>query len=164
MPDFLNSLKNNSNQLIILLYALVWIYNYYAPMGILKHSQACVLGYLSVIYMSLRINSAGDSDPNVQNEADRISQKIQKGETPTNQEELYLRNFYQYSEDGYFRIKYEFCKTCQHIKLPRTHHCSKCRRCVAMMDHHCYFINKCVGGGNYNIFLQFLFTCLLVIA
>ncbi|KAK9058955.1 hypothetical protein SSX86_021572 [Deinandra increscens subsp. villosa] len=57
------------------------------------------------------------------------------------------------------RIRY--CRKCNVIKPPRSHHCSVCGRCVLKMDHHCVWVVNCVGALNYKYFLLFLFYTLL---
>ena len=55
---------------------------------------------------------------------------------------------------------YRYCKSCEQIKPPRTHHCSLCGVCVLRMDHHCPWVGTCVGIKNHKYFLQFLiYTC-----
>lgn len=53
-------------------------------------------------------------------------------------------------------LKYRYCKHCDGIKPPRSHHCSICGRCVMRMDHHCPWVGRCVGHKNYRFFYQFL--------
>ena len=53
--------------------------------------------------------------------------------------------------------KKTYCRTCDRIKLPRTHHCRKCQKCVLRMDHHCVWVGNCVGLYNIRFFIQFLF-------
>ncbi|KAK7204899.1 DHHC palmitoyltransferase-domain-containing protein [Myxozyma melibiosi] len=49
-----------------------------------------------------------------------------------------------------------FCKKCNAIKPPRTHHCKICKTCVLKMDHHCPWTNNCVGHRNLLYFVRFL--------
>lgn len=49
----------------------------------------------------------------------------------------------------------KYCKKCNSLKPPYTHHCSVCRRCVARMDHHCPWVNNCVGHSNLKFFTLF---------
>lgn len=54
-----------------------------------------------------------------------------------------------------------FCKTCNHYKPPRTHHCRYCKRCVLKMDHHCPWIAQCVGHTNQGHFIRFvIYVCI----
>ncbi|WVQ78513.1 hypothetical protein IAT38_000599 [Cryptococcus sp. DSM 104549] len=50
-----------------------------------------------------------------------------------------------------------YCKSCEHYKPPRTHHCRQCRTCVltASTDH-CPWIANCVGFYNQGHFIRFL--------
>ncbi|WVQ98972.1 hypothetical protein IAU59_006104 [Kwoniella sp. CBS 9459] len=47
-----------------------------------------------------------------------------------------------------------YCKTCEHYKPPRAHHCRQCKTCI--LDHHCPWIANCVGFNNQGHFLRFL--------
>ncbi|WWC60858.1 uncharacterized protein I303_103434 [Kwoniella dejecticola CBS 10117] len=49
-----------------------------------------------------------------------------------------------------------YCKTCEHFKPPRAHHCRQCRTCILKLDHHCPWIANCVGFHNQGHFLRFL--------
>lgn len=49
-----------------------------------------------------------------------------------------------------------WCKSCQKLKPPMTHHCHICKRCILRMDHHCPWMHNCVGFFNYRFFLLFL--------
>nr|XP_018263587.1 palmitoyltransferase PFA4 [Kwoniella dejecticola CBS 10117]OBR85745.1 palmitoyltransferase PFA4 [Kwoniella dejecticola CBS 10117] len=46
-----------------------------------------------------------------------------------------------------------YCKTCEHFKPPRAHHCRQCRTCIV---NHCPWIANCVGFHNQGHFLRFL--------
>ena len=61
---------------------------------------------------------------------------------------------YDYIKD---LVQYKYCKKCQKIKPPRTHHCSICNKCVLRMDHHCPWTGTCVGKVNYKIFFLMIF-------
>ena len=52
---------------------------------------------------------------------------------------------------------FRYCKKCQNVKPPRTHHCSICGKCVMKMDHHCPWTGNCIGLKNYKYFICFLF-------
>ena len=56
---------------------------------------------------------------------------------------------------------YRWCKKCNDIKPPRTHHCSVCSMCVMRMDHHCPWTGNCIGLMNYKYFMCFLFYQIL---
>ncbi|KAI9637964.1 Palmitoyltransferase PFA4 [Dioszegia hungarica] len=49
-----------------------------------------------------------------------------------------------------------YCKTCEHYKPPRAHHCRQCKTCVVKLDHHCPWIANCVGFYNQGHFIRFL--------
>jgi len=53
--------------------------------------------------------------------------------------------------------QFKWCKKCNRIKPPRSHHCHICKKCVLRMDHHCPWISNCVGFGNHKYFFLFLF-------
>lgn len=53
-------------------------------------------------------------------------------------------------------LVFKYCKKCDLIKPPRTHHCSMCDQCILKMDHHCPWVGNCVGIYNHKFFLQFL--------
>ncbi|OCF36404.1 palmitoyltransferase PFA4 [Kwoniella heveanensis BCC8398] len=46
-----------------------------------------------------------------------------------------------------------YCKTCEHYKPPRAHHCRQCKTCIV---NHCPWIANCVGFHNQGHFLRFL--------
>lgn len=50
-----------------------------------------------------------------------------------------------------------WCKSCQKVKPPMTHHCHICKRCILKMDHHCPWMHNCIGFFNYRFFFVFLF-------
>ncbi|KAI8098373.1 DHHC palmitoyltransferase-domain-containing protein [Gilbertella persicaria] len=54
-----------------------------------------------------------------------------------------------------------YCKTCEHYKPPRAHHCRHCGQCVLRMDHHCPWIGNCVGFANYSYFVRFVFSVMI---
>ena len=47
----------------------------------------------------------------------------------------------------------KYCRKCQAVKPPQSHHCSTCGRCIGRMDHHCPWVNNCVGFYNQKFFL-----------
>jgi len=49
-----------------------------------------------------------------------------------------------------------FCKVCQTVKPPRTHHCHICKACILRFDHHCPWVASCVGFYNHRYFYLFL--------
>lgn len=49
-----------------------------------------------------------------------------------------------------------FCKYCDNVRPPRTHHCRSCDRCILRHDHHCPWVGNCVGFGNHRYFIQFV--------
>ncbi|WWD09908.1 hypothetical protein V865_008037 [Kwoniella europaea PYCC6329] len=49
-----------------------------------------------------------------------------------------------------------YCKTCEHYKPPRAHHCRQCKTCILKLDHHCPWIANCVGFFNQGHFIRFL--------
>lgn len=54
-------------------------------------------------------------------------------------------------------IRFRYCRSCDHIKPPRSHHCSICDKCVMRMDHHCPWVGNCVGVNTHKFFWNFLF-------
>ena len=52
---------------------------------------------------------------------------------------------------------FRYCKTCDGLKPPRSHHCSICGKCVMRMDHHCPWMGNCVGLRTHKYFLCYLF-------
>lgn len=66
-----------------------------------------------------------------------------------------------------------FCRKCQALKPPRTHHCKVCKRyklnrhlkvivltqarCIPKMDHHCPWTANCVSHFTFPHFMRFLF-------
>ncbi|OCF55869.1 palmitoyltransferase PFA4 [Kwoniella mangroviensis CBS 10435] len=46
-----------------------------------------------------------------------------------------------------------YCKTCEHYKPPRAHHCRQCKTCIV---NHCPWIANCVGFFNQGHFIRFL--------
>ena len=64
----------------------------------------------------------------------------------------------------YLRFKFmNYCRVCNCVKPPRTHHCRKCGRCVLRMDHHCPWVGNCVGLLNHKLFWLFLFYALVAL-
>ena len=68
-------------------------------------------------------------------------------------------------------VFYIFCKHCNCIKPPRTHHCRILGKCVYNMDHYCPWMCNCIGYFNYRFFVLFLlymflgcFYCVLLTA
>lgn len=54
-------------------------------------------------------------------------------------------------------IGFRYCKKCDQLKPPRSHHCSICGKCVMRMDHHCPWMGNCVGLRTHKYFLCYLF-------
>eukprot|EP01114_Cavostelium_apophysatum_P012919 TRINITY_DN3014_c0_g2_i1.p1 TRINITY_DN3014_c0_g2~~TRINITY_DN3014_c0_g2_i1.p1 ORF type:complete len:347 (-),score=44.07 TRINITY_DN3014_c0_g2_i1:30-1070(-) len=54
-----------------------------------------------------------------------------------------------------------FCRKCNSLRPPRSHHCSDCGRCVLKYDHHCPWVNNCVGFYNHKYFMLFLVYLLM---
>jgi hypothetical protein len=54
-------------------------------------------------------------------------------------------------------VGFRYCKKCNDIKPPRTHHCSICGKCVMRMDHHCPWTGNCVGLKTHKYFMCFTF-------
>lgn len=52
----------------------------------------------------------------------------------------------------------QYCSKCEQSIPYHAHHCSICEICVMEHDHHCIFINKCIGLGNYEHFINFLYS------
>ncbi|OCL01827.1 palmitoyltransferase pfa4 [Glonium stellatum] len=50
-----------------------------------------------------------------------------------------------------------WCRKCEAVKPPRTHHCKVCKRCIPKMDHHCPWTANCVSHITFPHFLRFLF-------
>ncbi|ODN83420.1 hypothetical protein L202_01562 [Cryptococcus amylolentus CBS 6039] len=46
-----------------------------------------------------------------------------------------------------------YCKTCEHYKPPRAHHCRSCKTCWV---NHCPWVGNCVGFFNQGHFIRFL--------
>jgi hypothetical protein len=55
------------------------------------------------------------------------------------------------------------CRTCLHVKPPRSKHCSICKVCIARFDHHCVWINNCVTEDNLRWFLSLVFSLVVVL-
>ena len=49
-----------------------------------------------------------------------------------------------------------WCKTCQHPRMERSHHCRLCNKCVVRFDHHCVYLNACVGARTLRFFFAML--------
>nr|XP_019042469.1 palmitoyltransferase PFA4 [Kwoniella bestiolae CBS 10118]OCF21399.1 palmitoyltransferase PFA4 [Kwoniella bestiolae CBS 10118] len=50
-----------------------------------------------------------------------------------------------------------YCKTCEHYKPPRAHHCRQCKTCILIpTSDHCPWIANCVGFHNQGHFIRFL--------
>ena len=158
----LNSLKPYSSMGIVVLYFISWTYNYFAIHTCFISIQQYVQEYLAVVYICLKMYSSGKTQPKVLKQMDSIYENLISNKGITLEENNLLKEFYSYDKEGNFQITLNYCKICNHLKLPRTHHCTQCKKCIAMMDHHCYFIGNCIGVGNYNIFMQFLFTSIIV--
>lgn len=58
-------------------------------------------------------------------------------------------------------MHYRFCKKCQYMRPPRSHHCSVCGQCVMRMDHHCPWAGNCIGLKNHKYFFCFLFWTIM---
>ncbi|KAI0248920.1 DHHC palmitoyltransferase-domain-containing protein [Lactifluus subvellereus] len=54
------------------------------------------------------------------------------------------------------REEYRYCRRCEIVKPPRTHHCRACGKCVLKYDHHCPWIGQCVGAQNQKFFFVFV--------
>ncbi|KAI0289309.1 DHHC palmitoyltransferase-domain-containing protein [Multifurca ochricompacta] len=54
------------------------------------------------------------------------------------------------------REEHRFCRRCEIVKPPRTHHCRACGMCVMKYDHHCPWIGQCVGAQNQKFFFVFV--------
>jgi palmitoyltransferase len=70
------------------------------------------------------------------------------------------------------RVRSRWCRKCEVLKPPRTHHCKTCgrsvslmsfrnfadprERCIPKMDHHCPWTNNCVSHFTFPHFLRFL--------
>lgn len=50
-----------------------------------------------------------------------------------------------------------WCRRCDAIKPPGSHHCSTAGRCVYKMDHYCPWVNNVVGMYTQKYFLLFIF-------
>ncbi|KFX88880.1 hypothetical protein V490_07362 [Pseudogymnoascus sp. VKM F-3557] len=50
-----------------------------------------------------------------------------------------------------------WCKKCNAVKPPRSHHCRQCNRCIPKMDHHCPWTSNCVSHTTFPHFLRFVF-------
>lgn len=59
--------------------------------------------------------------------------------------------------------QFRFCKKCEEIKPPRSHHCSACNRCVMKMDHHCPWVGNCVALFTHKTFWLFNFYATLAL-
>ena len=53
-------------------------------------------------------------------------------------------------------VTYKYCKYCNCVKPPRTHHCSITGKCVYDFDHFCPWVGQTVGYGNYRYFFLFV--------
>ena len=53
-------------------------------------------------------------------------------------------------------IAYKYCKYCDCVKPPRTHHCSITGKCIYDFDHFCPWVGQTVGYGNYRYFFLFV--------
>lgn len=58
-------------------------------------------------------------------------------------------------------MEFRWCKKCDALKPPRTHHCSMCGQCIMRMDHHCPWVGNCVGWNNHKQFTLFLLYVML---
>merc|ERR1711939_953088 len=63
---------------------------------------------------------------------------------------IYLDETNKHFED------WRWCKKCDHLKPPRTHHCSICQACVMRMDHHCPWTGNCIGLKTHKFFMCYL--------
>eukprot|EP01029_Cantina_marsupialis_P010703 TRINITY_DN24314_c0_g1_i1.p1 TRINITY_DN24314_c0_g1~~TRINITY_DN24314_c0_g1_i1.p1 ORF type:complete len:521 (-),score=57.73 TRINITY_DN24314_c0_g1_i1:516-2078(-) len=52
-----------------------------------------------------------------------------------------------------------WCNTCNHYRMPSTHHCRQCNNCVEDFDHHCMWLGTCIGRRNHRSFVGFLLSC-----
>ncbi|KAH0832797.1 Palmitoyltransferase pfa4 [Fonsecaea pedrosoi] len=52
--------------------------------------------------------------------------------------------------------RHRFCRKCEAIKPPRSHHCRVCKRCIPKMDHHCPWTVNCVSHFTLPHFMRFL--------
>lgn len=53
-------------------------------------------------------------------------------------------------------IAFRYCRKCDCVKFPRTHHCNVNNMCVYNMDHYCPWMSNTIGLYNYKYFYLFL--------